>query len=313
MELNSRQSDDLAHVVQEGTSKSSKLWSLLHLLSLSTIIGLITWSITSYIDVKKQQQQQLDTFVESLAELMVEHKLYASQIAQLQAGSATGKPTNSSDFPEPVVARAYVLNTLNSFNGIWPIEDTEKKQELLKFLYEAKMIGWCPSLIGDTGVSTETTGTQNEACKEAKVSLKDSNLKGVKFREVNQVLSGINLTGKINLKSADFSGLELTNATLINSDLMKADFSSTILQNTDLSRTALQNATFRGAVLTGANFNGAQICGADFRDAVGLEKASFQGASYDANTSLPLDATGKPLQLSGAYLRRCFDPPDTSI
>jgi Pentapeptide repeats (8 copies) len=307
MKLNNHQLDKSDTVIQKDTSKSSKIWDILHFLSASTIIGLITWGVTNYISIKNQQQEQLDTFVDSLSELMISHNLYANQIAQLQASPATGSSTKNVDFPEPVVARAYVLNTLKSFDGIWPIGDVKKKQELLKFLYESKMIGWCPSGIRGTGALAETAGPQNEACKNAKFSLKDSNLEGVRFGEVSETLNGINLT-RTNLKSASFARVDLTNATFISSILMKADFSGVRLKDADLSRTYLQNATFKEATLTGANFSSAQICGADFRNARDLEKASFQAASYDANTKLPLAATGKPVQLSGAFLRPCISP-----
>ena len=81
-----------------------------------------TWGLNNIISAKSNQQQQLNTFINTISDFMIQNNL---------DGQSSGTPQ------VPAVTRAargYALNTLNTLDGVIFIEDKPKKVALLKFL-----------------------------------------------------------------------------------------------------------------------------------------------------------------------------------
>lgn len=137
------------------------LVGVVQFLDASSIIALITWSLTNFINQKNNQQQQLNTFINTVSSLMIDKGL------DEQADQVAPKPVSRA-------ARGFVLNTLGSFDGPWLLRDDSKKQQLLKFLYDSRMIGYCkvPS-IGDRNL----TADPRTKCVDPRVDLKDVSLR----------------------------------------------------------------------------------------------------------------------------------------
>jgi hypothetical protein len=245
------------------------LAGLAQFLGASSIVALITWSLTNFINQKNNQQQQLNTFITTISSLMIDKKLDS------QADQTAPPPVSRA-------ARGFALNTLESLEGPWPLRDDPKKQQLLKFLYDSRMIGYCkvPSL-GEDNLAIDPF----MKCVDPRVDLKDARLRSLSFQPVGEKLPGINLS-KTFLKNSNFTGIDLRKSHFQQSELNRSRFAKTLLGDSDFTQAKLMGADFEGASITRTVFDRAQLCGASFKDVEGFEEASFNGAIIDSTTIL---------------------------
>ena len=164
-----------------------------------------------------------------------------------------------------VSARARTIETLSRL-------DARRKASVLRFLYEANLIGRGSGVVG-----------MDEA------DLRGADLYG--FKLVNADLSGANLSGA-NLTLADLTGAKLTFALFRRSNLTRArlknaQMTATTLRRANLEYALLDAANLTNAVLPRANLRGASLNDAVLRHAnldrtimrnVRAKNASFRGA-----------------------------------
>ncbi|HEX9131984.1 MAG TPA: pentapeptide repeat-containing protein [Ktedonobacteraceae bacterium] len=183
----------------------------------------------------QQQESTLQIYLDHMSDLLLNHQLLASK--------------HSGDEVRDV-ARIWTLTTLRRL-------DPTRKIVVLKFLYEAGLIGGYDS--------TNGSGKRLDAI----VALNDADLSGVKLGGAN--LSYIILSGA-NLREADLSQADLSQADLSGADLSDgADLNGATLSGADLNGATLSGANLGGATLSGANLGGATLSGANLRDTTLIE------------------------------------------
>ena len=266
--------------------------------------GFLTWTLGSFFTAKADQQKQLDNFVNSLAKLVIENNLYASKVgttasspnAPIQGKASFAKLTvpenqqaasgetvvsdegTSLVKPESFVAQAYVINTLQAFDGPFILKDNGKKEVVIKFLYGFQLLGHCD-------INITPSGKMPGKCFPSKIPLNLADLDSVDFNNVAKILSGINLSS-VKLRNAMLRGIILPNAKFDDSQLQGSDLSNSDLTGATFRRAYLQNANFKRAIVDNVKFNDAMLCGADFSGAI-LKNSSFDGAFVDDKTILP--------------------------
>jgi uncharacterized protein YjbI with pentapeptide repeats len=257
-------------------------------LGASSIVAIITWCLTSFVNHKNNQQSQLNNFINTISTLMIDKGLD-------QPGSESMRP------PVSRAARGFALNTLENLDGVWPIGDPEKKEELLKFLYDSRMIGHCniPS-VGSSNLKLTSQSLQDNICTSPRIDLKDAKLNGLRFLAVGSVLKGIHLP-RAKIQDSNLSTIDLRKSNFSTSDLSDSDLSYSLLDSSNFERASLVQANLTGASLGNALFEGAQLCGANLTGATGLETANFKNASYDKKTMLTSEMKQK-LTKDGAFL-----------
>ncbi len=225
----------------------------------------------------QQQESTLQVYLDNMSNLLLNHQLLESK----HAGDEVR-----------VVARSWTLTALRRV-------DPTRKQVVLKFLYEAGLIGGYDS--------TQGSGKRRDAI----VALNDADLSGVKLGVVN--LSYVNLSGAI-LRDADLSQATLnytilSGANLGGATLSSADLSSADLSNADLSDAHLRNTTLLETNLSSADLERADLSNADLSNAhlksVLLYKATLHGANLYYTDLSAANLTGADLSsanLSGADL-----------
>jgi len=188
----------------------------------------------------QQRETALQTYLDTMSSLLLNNKL-------LQSG------------PSDAVREVARIQTLTTLLRLDPV----RKAILIKFLYEAK-------LIGNATISPTQPLTNKILTFPAIISLNDAEL-------TNMNLGGTNLTG-IDLTSADLTGATLASATLTGATLTYAT-----LYNADLDYAILDYATLTGAKLSGTNLTYAKLSDANLTGAI-LFFANLYGANlYDAN------------------------------
>lgn len=205
------------------------------------------------------------------------------------------------------VARSLTLNALRGLDGVLTLslrplarlhpqlrpllpdslsyaEDTRSKESILKFLYESKLIGYCPTkvkgkIVLDPGQITRVS---------SEVDLQGASLQGVNLGAISSNLCGIDLAGT-HLDRATARDVNLTYANLSRSDLRKIDLSGSTLTNADFSGGDLQGLVVDGRTTAdGAIFKGASLCYSNLFDL-------YRGLPYSASMS---KAVSKQLQES---------------
>ncbi|MFN6133885.1 MAG: pentapeptide repeat-containing protein [Synechococcaceae cyanobacterium] len=275
--------------MNETTTKSNakkgfSIAAIIQFLGASSIVAIATWSLNSIISTKSNQQQQLNTFINTISDFMIQNNL---------DGQTTGKPL------VPAVSRAargYALNTLNTFDGVIFIEDKPKKLALLKFLYDSELIGFCKD-----SAAGKQESLVSPKCFETRIKLKDAKLTRLVFSQISFVLTGIDLSGA-NLSHSNFSNVDLTRARFKRSLLSSADFSNSILQHADFSAAYLIEANLSNADLTGSILDRSQLCGADLTGVSGFQSAKLKQVTFDANTKLPEGGKELLLANNGIYV-----------
>ncbi|MEU2429698.1 pentapeptide repeat-containing protein [Streptomyces sp. NPDC007861] len=92
------------------------------------------------------------------------------------------------------------------------------------------------------------------------------------FTPGKRPLDGMNFTGK-KLKGADFSGLDLSEKSFRDAELLGADFDGAILRGVDFTGADLETASFRNADLTGALLLSANLGRAEMRTVKSMNRA----------------------------------------
>ena len=222
----------------------------------------------------QQQEATVQIYLDNMSNLLLNHQLLESK----HAGDEVR-----------VVARSWTLTTLRRL-------DPTRKKVVLKFLYEAGLIGGYDS--------TQGSGKSRDAI----VALNDADLSGVKLGVVN--LSYVNLSGA-NLRDADLSQAtlnyaNLSGATLSGANLGRADLSSADLSQADLKSVLLYKANLNGANLSYTDLSAANLTGADLNSAslggADLSQADLSQANLRGVQDLTQEQLAKAKSLIGATM-----------
>jgi uncharacterized protein YjbI with pentapeptide repeats len=242
------------------------LWDWIELLIVPLGLALVALLFNSWRSAREQQQeaeraaheqeqaaenqreQALRDYLDAMTGLILEHHL----------------PTSGSEDAVRTVARTRTLALL-------PRLDVERKGLVLRFLYDANLIG------GDSVVVRLGRANLSGA------HLAYADLSGTKLGYAD--LSGANLAyadlSGARLSNADLGGARLSNANLSGADLSDANLSNAHLGNADLS-----NADLSGADLCGTNLAYADLSGADLAYA-DLDGGELGGAKANEKTAWP--------------------------
>jgi uncharacterized protein YjbI with pentapeptide repeats len=180
----------------------------------------------------RQQQATLEAYYDRMTDLLLTHDL---------------REKSEADAEELSIARARTLAVLRSL-------DSERKGQVVRFLYELKIIQLVKLHIAD--------------------------------------LHGANLFGA-NLQGANLHGANLYGANLHMANLQFAYLPMADLQEADLREVYLYQAYLYGANLQGANLQGAKLQEARLQKAnlhgANLQEAILEGAEYDTETVWPIN------------------------
>ncbi len=203
----------------------------------------------------RAQDQRLRAYLDRISELLLDRQLGDAEQVKDEVKA---------------LARTLTLTTLRRLDG-------ERKAEVVRFLYEAGLIGNKES--------------------EAIVSLRDADLKGLTLAGLK--LNNINLS-RANLENShllevDLSYSNLSNANISNSYLSRASLIGANLNGTNLTKSylgiaILRYADLRGAILVkthlmGAELREANLGGAYLDDAL-LKRANLRGADLEGSTAM---------------------------
>src|SRR6266516_1421024 len=245
------------------------------------------------IQIANEQQQEatLQIYLDHISDLLLNHKLLASK--------HSGNEVRD-------VARIWTLTALRRL-------DPTRKRVVLKFLYEAGLIGGYDSING-SGKRLDAIVALNDAdlsgIKLGGVNLSYVNLSGANLRNADlsqanlnyadlsgaNMSSGTNLGGAI-LSFADLSGANMSQADLRDSTLIETNLSEATLGGANLSSADLSEAHLKSVLLYKANLNGADLGYTD------LSEANLNGANLSSANLGGADLSGADLSqadLSGA-------------
>jgi uncharacterized protein YjbI with pentapeptide repeats len=270
-------------------------------LAVGVITALVTWQTFNlnfnYTQKADRDRDQIQKNADETRQYEIMSK-YLDRMTNLMIRENLASPNSREDVRS--VARAITLNAVRQLEG-------EPKGQLLKFLYEAKLVG------GECIFSSEEN--RFKKCKDTVVDIKGIKLdKAVVDPSLN--LLGIDLE-KAYLPNAKLPEIFLANAEMTGADLTDADLTKASLNDTKLSAAKLIKATLSGATLARANLSGANLteanlAGANLQEA-NLSAANLQKANLSAANLQRADLTcarqvirkGKPecTDLRGADLR----------
>lgn len=252
-------------------------------LLVSAVLGVLTWN-QARIAQGVQQHEVMATYLGQMSEFLLERNL------------RTSKPTDD-------VRTAASSITLNAVRRL----DAERKGQLLKFLYDANLIGSCPAAPLDPKVA------ETIQCSGSVLQLNGAMLQQLRFeRPLN--LAGITLSG-MDLSDSDLQDMGLPKAVARGATLERtklnrvvlsnADLSSARLQQADLTAAQLTRANLSNALLDQANFSQARLVGSNFKGAFLVEAKLTQARLDSANLTYAslLDADLSGASLVGADLR----------
>lgn len=255
------------------TKKHYKKWyslsNITRFIGVSTILTSITFFLTNYFSIQNSRQEGMTDYLEAMSTLMIDRPLYLSKDQREEVTTH-----NHTQW----LARALTLNMLRRLDGPLLLNDINRKGQLIKFLYESRLIGYCPS-------GSLKAIPNEEKCDPPIISLQDAEFDGESIHDSVQVLSGIDLNHAV-LRGANLSGLDLSNAVFTDTQLQNAKLSSTILDGANLIGAYLQGANLKDAKISKANFKRAQLCGANFTGTK-LDAATFEDTTYDNKTIFP--------------------------
>jgi hypothetical protein len=165
-----------------------------------------------------------------------------------------------------LVARAQTLTTLRRLDG-------GRKAELIRFLYEAELIGNKNQPADISLDEADLSGALLDRAELDGVNFKGANL--INASLVKASLQDAHLEG-VNLGGANLRGAEMLNINLANARLEGANLTKGWLEKANLS-----TARMEGAILTDADLTAAQLSGANLRNA-NLQGANLRRADLDA-------------------------------
>lgn len=205
--------------------------------------------------------------------------------------------TNSSSTQSNNDSQQSQLSELEGFN-----DSGELKGELVRFLYEAKLLGGVnesdPEASLLRGADLTRVVLTDAPLPEINLrrawipwgqlnnaKLPKSDLRGAELRQANlggATLSEVNL-GWATLQQADLTEADLQAATLTSANLANANLTRADLSNANLLQASLENADLSSANLQGADLRGADLHG------VKLEDTDLTGACYHQDTTRGLE------------------------
>lgn len=265
----------------------------------------VTFLTLQQMDAASNQQRHeiMSTYLEEMKDLLVDKGLRLSDSNEVSSTDAEAKAKAEQRAEAKRMAEAITLNAASQLyeNQPWlskllgqPNPNGEHKGKLIKFLYQADLIGGCPV--------NQKLEVDKAKCKPAELKLSTIKLNEMIMERPVIRLIGIDLSGadlsNSKLSELNLDAANLQRATLTKSDLSKMVLTDAKMQGADLTkvnltealliRTDLQGANLREAKLIGANLKGANLAGAD------LSRANLTRAKYNYKTVLPkdVDTTG---------------------
>lgn len=228
-------------------------------------------------------------------------KSYLSEMSSMMVDQKRSTFEGENDEYAQSVARALSLNTLKAFqspltlpvgwlrNFPWwnnadfdeitlfesLFEDVRSKEEVIRFLYESKLLGHCIPKNSDHPGSVILDPNLIEVIP-SEVNLSGANLKRINFRKIGPQLCGIDLSNTT-LESASLEKIDAKKGRFSGADLRGANLRSTTLNQANLDRADLRGVQVDGDTqVVGMSMAGALICDTDFRS---LNQNSLRAAS----------------------------------
>jgi uncharacterized protein YjbI with pentapeptide repeats len=259
------------------------LFDWLDVVAVPAILALSAAGATYWISYQQiligednRRSELMANYYERMQELLLKEKMLETPIGSQQR----------------VMGSALTLSTFRQLGN-----DGERKGELLKFLYQAKLInGQC---------QVPLAPNQLQDCSI--INLKGARLDKIAI-EANVELSGVDLE-RARLAGANLVEIQLTKATMVAAELKRADLSKAVLNESQMKNAILDEAVLTdanlyeanlvGASLKEATLTGANLAKADLRCARlqganlkvmkpgELEGTRFEGATYDELTQFP--------------------------
>lgn len=188
------------------------------------------------------------------------------------------------------VARALSLNTLKAFQSpmTLPIgwlsyipglkvaegdeiplfesmlEDRRSKEEVVRFLYESKLLGYCTPKKSALHPGSIILDPDLIEVVPSEVNLSGANFKRISFRKIGHQLCGIDLSNTT-LEGASLEKVDVKKARFTGADLKGVNFRSASLNQASLDRADLRGILVDGDTqVVGVSIAGALICGTDF-------------------------------------------------
>jgi uncharacterized protein YjbI with pentapeptide repeats len=242
-------------------------------IAVPVILGILSYQLSAQQAKTAEESQRsalVTEYYDQMQKLLIDEKL---------RGTAVDSEVRS-------MGRAMTLSTARQLDG-------ERKGDLLKFLYESRLIGG--------QCKYDAKQIRYNQCQNAIIDLKGAKLGSTIIDSNNTLpLAGIDLRGaslpeaklsKVVLNSALMNRVilkdtDLSEALLADAQLQDALLEGANLTNAKLQRANLQRANLTNANLTGADLSKADLTGADLTGAI-LKGAKLQGAIYDSKTKLP--------------------------
>ncbi|QYO62767.1 pentapeptide repeat-containing protein [Leptolyngbya sp. 7M] len=268
----------------------------------------VTFLTLQQMDAASNQQRHeiMSTYLEEMKDLLVDKGLRLSDSNEVSSTDAEAKAKAEQRAEAKRMAEAINLNAASQLyeNQPWlskllgqPNPNGEHKGKLIKFLYQADLIGGCPV--------NQKLEVDKAKCKPAELKLSTIKLNEMIMERPIIRLIGIDLSGadlsnsklsELNLDAANLQSATLTEADLSKTVLTDAKMQATVLRKADLTealliRAKLQVANLSEANLAGANFKEADLQYADLQGAnlqgANLQGAILKGAKYNQKTVLP--------------------------
>ena len=209
----------------ENHQYAKTLWDWLELALIPFILALSVWylgkiekNIDEQRDFEKNQETNINNYLESMTKLLLENNLKsASRNDEVQ-----------------IVARTKTLMMLQK-------ADKNRKALIIQFLFESGLI--------DTEPIVDLNGADISESDLNGIILREANIKGAYFN--NSKLIGSKLDGA-NLSSSNFNGSNISNSTFENTNLTYANFVNAVVKNCDLTKANLDGTDFSNANLKGS-------------------------------------------------------------
>lgn len=173
-------------------------------------------------------------------------------------------------------AQAVTFNALRQLNS-------ERKGQLLRFLYDSRLIGGCRSF-------DPKTLDPLECNSEAIVDLKTAKFDRAKSDDPNRslLLRGAILSQAV-LNGADLQETSMDKAVMEGAQLVGANLNGATLREANLRGATLIDANFQGADLRGAKLDGATLLTRNLTDNAKYNGDHFKNALFDKNTTFPTE------------------------
>ena len=212
-----------------------------------------------------QRETTLQTYLDQMAELLIEQRLRSSE-------------------PDSEIREVARVRTLTALRRL----DSNRQTILFQFLHDTELIGLEPDSIIDFQHADLSrinfSKTRFPKVNLSQASLAGADLTGATLRSVH--LYSVNLVGA-NLTDADLSGTNLqganlTDAVLIEANLADTDLTGAVLIRTKLPKADLYRANLQGNIFTQPDLSGASLIRANLSGATLIEadlsEAVFLGA-----------------------------------